>query len=216
VWISVGEAPNVDATGLEVRQARPLNLPSKPPIIERDHSISERGYSILDHRGPTLSLWHDLIERNASKPGARGSATSTLRQISVHISMSVCTLLRSTRSTPRRSLWAGSSKHEDGQVLPFSISVYRDKFTASECCVVAEHRPPASVEIVATLIIATRLAGMRGTAFAHLVVDLVVVVPLYLLILRRIGAFALLDANSYGQESLESSPSQRLHSPPGS
>src|ERR1039458_6378291 len=38
--------------------------------------------------------------------------------------MSVCTLLPSTRSTPRRSLWAGSSKHGDGQVLPFSISAF--------------------------------------------------------------------------------------------
>src|ERR1035441_9773660 len=38
--------------------------------------------------------------------------------------MSVCTLLPSSRSTPRRSLWAGSSKHGDGQVLLFSISAF--------------------------------------------------------------------------------------------
>jgi hypothetical protein len=47
--------------------------------------------------------------------------TRTLRRISVHWSMSVCTLLPFCSSAQARSLEVGSNRSGDTQVLPFSI-----------------------------------------------------------------------------------------------
>src|SRR5271165_6573905 len=52
-------------------------------------------------------------------------STRTLRRISVHWSMSVCTLLPFCSSAQARSLEAGANRTRDGQVLPFSINAFR-------------------------------------------------------------------------------------------